>query len=162
MSTNAPIEHIQESLKLNADGLIDLWEITLRVVNTTVYFVNGPSRTWQGHTYESLPCQLSGEAVSASDQNNRPTLSVINPEKIFAPFAAAGYFDLALVVRKRLLQDHYMNNVNIFQQRVWISGRPSSVTNQSIQLELRSPLDSPNFKTPVRKFSPPEFPFVVL
>src|SRR5690606_30808592 len=109
-----------------------------------------------------LPCQLSGEARNSEGQQSRPSLTVVNPEKVFGVFAAAGYFDLAEIIRKRVLQAHFVGNVNEYEQRVWIVARPSSVTAQTMSLELRSPLDMPSHKTPARTFSPPEFPFVTI
>lgn len=162
MATNAPVEHLEEALKLEADASIDLWEVRLRGVPLQYCFWNGPTRTWQGKTYEGLPCQLQGEVRSTDGQNARPTLMVHNPAKIFGVFAAEGYFDLAEFVRKRVLQQHFLADVALHEQRVWICARPSGVTNGMLQLELRSPTDMPMWKTPRRTFSPPAYPFVTL
>lgn len=160
--TTAPVSHLNESLKLEGDSYIDLWEITLKGVSTIVRFWNGPTRTWQGVSWEGISCQLAGEAQGDQNQNVRPTLNVVNPSMVFGPFAAAGYFDLAVVVRKRLLQSHFTGNVNEFQQRVWIVGSIPAVSDQGLRLDLRSPTDTPAWKTPRRTYSPPEFPFIVL
>lgn len=160
MTTNAPVSHLQDALLLEADAKVDLWEIRLRAVPTIFRFWNGVARSWQGNDYEGLASQLSGESLSSEGQVSRPQLTAVNPDKIFGPFAAEGLFDLAEVIRKRVLQTHFINNVNQFEQRVWICGRPISVTSQVIQLELRSPTDMPAWKTPRRTFSPPEFPFI--
>lgn len=162
MSTNAPVSHLQDALTLQGDYPCDLWEIRLKGIATVFRFWNGLTRTWQGQPYEGLACQLSGEGADSEGQNARPTLTAVNPGKVFGPFAAEGYFDLAEVIRKRVLQTHLIGNVNQFQQRTWICGRPSGVTSQVIQLELRSCTDMPAWKTPRRTFSPPEFPFVVI
>lgn len=152
---SAPVEHLQEALKLEADAYVDLWEIRLRSTPTIARFRNGSACTWQDMDFEGLACQLQGEGQSTEGQHARPTLTVANPEKIFGPFAAAGYFDLAEVIRRRVLQQHLQNDVNIFQQRVWICGRPVNVTPQTLTLELRSPTDIPLWKTPRRTYSPP-------
>jgi lambda family phage minor tail protein L len=162
VATNAPVEHLQESLKLEGDAFVDLWEIRMKTTPLTYCFWNGPTKTWQGKQYEGLPCQLTGDTRSTDGQSARPTLMVYNPEKIFGVFAAEGYFDLAEVIRKRVMQQHFLTNVNLFEQRVWICARPSGVTSGSLQLELRSPTDMPAWKTPRRTFSPPEYPFVSL
>lgn len=162
MSTNAPVSHLEDALKLESEAKIDLFEIRLRGIPTIFRFWNGVTRTWRSDVYEGLACQLSGEGSDSEGQSARPSLTVVNPEKIFGPFAAEGYFDLAEVIRRRVLQPHFVGNVNEFQQRVWIVGRVSGVTSQGLQLELRSPTDMPAWKTPRRTFSPPEFPFVTI
>lgn len=162
MATNAPVSHLEEALKLEADATVDLWEVRLKGVNLQYCFWNGPTRTWQGRSYEGLPCQLQGEARSSEGQNARPTLIVHNPDKVFGVFAAEGYFDLAEFVRKRVLQQHFLADVALWEQNVWISARAAGVTNGTLQLELRSPTDMPPWKTPRRTFSPPDYPFVSL
>lgn len=162
MATNAPIEHIVDSLGLEGDAKVDLWTVRLRGVNLVYHFWNGPPRVWQGDTYEGLACQLSGENRSSEGQTARPSLIVSNPAKIFGVFAAEGYFDLATFTRKRLLQEHFLADVNLFQQNVWICARPSEVRSTTMQLELRSPTDMPPWKTPRRTFNPPDYPFVTV
>lgn len=164
MTTNAPIEHIEDALLLQGDARPDLWEVTLKIPGApTVYrFWNGPQITWQSNVYDGMASQLQGEERSSDGQAARPTLTVMNPSNIFGPFASAGYFDLAVVVRKRLLQAHLEANVNLFQTNLWICGRPIQVSNQALSLELRSPLDIPVWLTPKRSYQPPEYPFVVL
>jgi phage-related protein len=159
-----PTSHLEEALKLEADGLVDLWKVTLVGTDTPTIlrFRNGPEVTWQGNLYESMACQLSGESEKASDERSRPTFSVMNPDNIFGPFADAGYLELAQVVRYRLLQQHLLANSNIFQQNTWIVGRVTSVSRQVISMELRRLTDQPQWHTPARSFMPPEYPFVVI
>jgi phage-related protein len=155
-----PVSHLEQAQVLEADEPVQLWEIRLRSVPVRIYFCARPTVTWQGNTYEQIGCVLKGEADYATEQNARPTLSLQTPEKVFNPFATAEYFDLAQVIRKEVLPTHLNSNANIFRQRVWVVGRPSSVHGHSLQLELRGPTDFPNFQIPPRYFSPPEFPFV--
>lgn len=161
MSTNAPIEHIEDALKLEGDNKVSLYEIRLKTTSLIYRFWNGPTRTWQGNEYDGLACQMEGDN-RGGDTASRPTLTVQNPQKIFGAYAAEGYFDLAEVVRKRVLGAHFLGDVNLFEQRVWICARPSSVGNGVMQLELREPTDMPPWKTPRRTYSPPDFPFVTL
>ncbi|MFN4091636.1 MAG: hypothetical protein ACK4FG_01915 [Brevundimonas sp.] len=158
----APIEHLEDSLGLTGDHRVDLWKIQLRNSATAYYFWNGTTHTWQGQTYEGLACSLSAESRSSDGERSRPVLTVVNPENMFGPLAADGVFDLATVTRKRVLQDHFQNNVNIFQQNVFISTRVVSISDQLIRLELRYPSDIPVFKTPRRTYNPPEYPFIVI
>jgi phage-related protein len=158
---SAPLTHVEESLKLSADAYVDLFEVRL-TSGATVYFWNGVSREWQGNTYEQLACQMQGDTITSDGKYSRPQLTVVSPSKIFGPFAAEGLLDLALVTRKRLLQDDYLNNVPVFQQNVWLIGRVVQVSSQAVTVELRQTTDMPVWMTPKRTFNPPKFPFVVL
>lgn len=160
MSSSAPTTHLVDALEMQGDALIDLFEIRLKTAPVVYRFWNGATRTWLGNTYEGLACKLEGENVTAEGQVARPSLTVVNTDNIFGTFASEGYFDLAEVTRKRVLQAHFIGNVSEWQQRIWICARPSLVTWQVMQLELRSPIDMPAWKTPARTYSPPEFPFV--
>lgn len=159
---SAPLTHIEESLKLSADSYVDLFEVQLHNSSTTLRFWNGVSRTWQGNSYEQLACQMQGDTITSDGKYSRPQLTVVNPDKIFGPYAAEGLLDLAVVTRKRLLQNDYLNDVNAFQQNIWIIGRIILVTSQVLQVELRQTTDMPVWTTPKRTFNPPDFPFVVL
>ena len=161
MTTTAPVSHIEEALKLEADAPIDLFTVTLRG-GTIIRFRNGASVTWQGHLYEGLACEMSGEGLSADDEKNRPALTVLNPDKIFGSFAAEGLLDMAIVVRRRVMQQHLLADTGLSQQRIWLLGRITLVTSQVIRVELRSPIDMPAWKTPNSFYMPPEYPFVVL
>lgn len=160
--TDAPIEHLQDALAMDGDAVCDLYEVRFRNLETVVRFWNGVTRTWQGHDYEGLACQTTGEARSTDSKNNRPTLSVVNPGNFLGVYASQGIFDLAEVTRKRVLQTHLIGDANLFEQRVWLVGRVQSVTGSSIRLELRSPTDMPVWLTPRRRYQPPEYPFVVI
>lgn len=159
---SAPTEHLEEALKLEGESYIDLFTLRLKITPVIFNFWNGPTREWDATTWEGLACQLSGEGSSTENQNNRPTLTVASPERIFGPFAAEGLFDLAEVTRKRLLQSHFVSDVGIFQQKTWIVGQVTGVLSETIQLSLRSPLDMPIWKTPRRSYTPDRFPFVLL
>ena len=162
MTTNAPLTQIEESLKLSADGYVDLFEIQFHGSSTVARFWNGASKVWQGNTYEQLAVQMQGDTLSADGRASRPLMTVVNPDKIFGTFAAEGYFDLSVVTRKRILQNDFINNVNAFSQNIWIVGRVTAVTAQTLTLELRQTTDAPIWLTPRRTYNPPDFPFVTL
>lgn len=157
--TDVPVEHLVDASRLTQDREVSLWEITLRD-GSHVYIRNGPAVTWQGKDYEELPIIVSGEAQSADDQTNRPSLRVFNPKKIFGPMAHQGKFELATVRRRLVLQEHLVANANIFVQTVWIIGQISSCTSRLLEVQLRSPTDGPNMNVPYRFYSPPDFPTV--
>lgn len=150
---------IEDALKLTSDKEVTLWEIILRD-NTRAYLRNGPTVTWRSNEYEGLPIMLSGEEDTADDRSARPSLRIFNPKKIFGPWAHEGRFELATVIRRRVLQQHLLNNDNIFKKRVWVIGQIQSCTSRSLDVQLRSPIDTPNLNTPTRMYAPPDFPTV--
>ena len=156
-----PVSHLGEALEREADAIVSLYEVTLKKTSSTVRFWNGPTTSWQGHTYEYWPCQQSKDTEVSDSETPRPTFTVHNPNGILLPLAGEGEFDLALVVRKDLLQAHLLSNANIYKQRVWFIGRMLSGNRTTVSFELRSPIDAPNFQFPPRMFNPPDFPFLV-
>lgn len=158
--SSLPEEHVTDAHLLNPEFICDLFEVTLVDGQGTLRFWNGPTRTWQGNTYEFLACQLSGEGSSTDGQKPRPELSLHNPDNQFTPFVLAGYVEGATFVRKRVLANNLENDLNIFDRRVWMVNRVARMMDQMMTLELRSPTDGPNYKLPARTFTPPDFPAV--
>jgi phage-related protein len=160
----APLSHLTEAQALSADGLVELFELQLLGSSTRVYFINGPSVTWQGKIFQSLACKLTGESLSATEQKARPTLVVMNPAGAFNTFAFGGVFEGSTVVHRRALYQHVVQDVNLAATRYWrISRVFGVVSGQSISFELRSVADGPNFTIPARKYMPDDgFPFVTV
>ena len=157
--TDIPISHTEDALKLTSDAQVYLWEIRLRD-GSKVFIRNGPKVTWQGDVYENLPIILSGEELTADDRTPRPSLKVFNPQKIFGPMAHQGKFELATVIRREVLQQNLLADLNIHVPRVWIIGQILSCTSRSLDVQLRSPTDGPNMNVPYRYYGPPDFPTV--
>ena len=157
---SAPGEHIEESLKFEAEPEIELFKLVLRG-GSIFYFRNGATVTWQGDEWEQCPCQLSGEEPASGDQDNRPTFVVFNNENLFGPIAMTGAFDLAILYRYKVLQNNLNDDINVYERKLWLVS-PRSVSNRYMSCELRSPLDVPNIRTPNRIYAPPEFPVVSL
>lgn len=156
---DAPVEHIEDAMKMTSDREVSLWEITLRD-NTKAFIRNGPEVTWRGNDYENLPILLTGEEMTSDERTNRPSLQIFNPKKIFGPWAHQGKFELATVIRRRVLQENLLANLNIYVQTVWIIGQITSCTSRVLQVQLRAPTDGPNMNVPHRYYAPPEFPVV--
>lgn len=160
---SVPVTHIDESQKLTADALVDLYQITLKNQPVTFRFKNDNSVTWRGNLYEGMACSVTGDARTADGEENRASLRIMNPLGIFNMPAMAGDLDLAVVTRKRILRQHLETNTNIFQQRMWYVGQVRElISGQSITLELRNMTEGANFQIPVRMYIPPEFPMVSL
>lgn len=159
----SPITHREESLKLTADGLASLYTLTFKDNSTVIRFCNTETITWRGDEYEGIACQLTGESYAASEEENRPKLSVLNPAGVFNQPAMDGFLEMAILVRKRVLRSHLEGNVNLFQQRMWYVSRVLDViADQALTLELRNMTEGPNHQIPARMFIPPEFPTVSL
>lgn len=165
-----PSSHVDEGLKLTADGEVILYEIALKNVpnggRAVVYFRDGPmgtNTTWNRKTYDHLACQFSGYQRSAEDEKNRPTLRLMNPVGIFNEAASAGRFDGAILTKYTVLRNHLERNLPIADNELWFIGRVKElISGQSISFELRALSDGPDQLIPARMFIPPEFPFVTL
>lgn len=158
--TGAPIDHVEDAMSLTSQREVHLFSITLRDNSSNFKLRNGPTVTWRGDVYENVPVMVSGEEDTADEKVARPSLRIFNPKKIFGPFAQAGLFELAHVVRKTVLQDNLLADANIFVPRVWIIGRVTHCTSTVLQAELRAPTDGPNMQVPFRFYAPPDFPYV--
>lgn len=162
--TTIPVEDAYESTSLVGEDYAQLYEVILTGNQGTLRFWDGPEKTYQGYLYESLACLLQGEERSATEKESRPTLVVLNPGNIFAPYVLEGYLDGATVIRKRVRKHHFVEDINIFQRRIWRVARVADLDleGQKIAVELRDPSDGPNFLIPARMYLPPEFPSVNL
>jgi lambda family phage minor tail protein L len=156
-----PTSHIVESQKLTADGVVELFEIVLND-NSHVYIKNNNTVTWQGIAYEGMPLKMSGVSANADEEQSRPTMVIFNPENMFGSFVANGVMEKALVIRRRVLYVDLLANNNIASTRRWLVGRVTSLTQQSLTVELRNLTDGPNFVVPRRMYTPPDFPVVSL
>lgn len=163
MAANKPVSHLQEAEKLTADALVDLYEFRLRTENVTIRFKNDTGSSWLGNFYEGFALEMSGEKRSAEDEESRPRMRIFNPEGIFNSLIRQSLLDRATVTRRRVLLKHLEGNVAISQNRMWYVSRVSEViAGQSVQLELRSMTEGPNFMIPARQYIPPAFPMVRL
>lgn len=153
-----PASHLEESLKLTADALVDLFSIQLVTKPVTIRVKNDNTVTWQGNTYEGWPIQLSGDKMTADGEESRPSLIFANPYGAFNRFAQDGDLERATVIRRRVLREALEQDVGIFQQHMWYVSRVREVkSGEAITLELKQLTEGPLFKLPVRKYMPPEF-----
>ena len=165
-----PSTHVDEGLKLTADGEIVFYEITLKNVpsggTAVIRFRDGPmgsTSTWSGKTWDHLACQFSGYSRNSDEEKNRPTLRLINPVGVFNDAAFNGRFDSALLQKYTVLRSHFESGLAISNNEIWFIGRVKDlISGQSIGLELRALSDVPEQIIPARMFTPPEFPFVTL
>ncbi|GJE78092.1 phage minor tail protein L [Methylorubrum suomiense] len=165
-----PTSHVDEGLKLTADGEIVFWEIALKNVpnngTAVIRFRDGPmdqTTQWNGKVWEHLACKLSGERRSAEAEKNRPTLRLMNPVGVFNEAAFQRRFDGAVIQKFTVLRRHVEANIALSNNEIFFIGRVKDlVTGQSISFELRHLSDGPDHLVPARMYIPPDFPFVTL
>lgn len=154
-----PEEQLEDSKKLIADGMVNLFEIKLSD-GTYLHLKNDNSGSWGGYDWTGIPIGFDGYSSSAGDNYSRPSMSIANPDGAFSTFVRDGYLNRAVVTRYLVLYDDYVNNRDVYQKRTWIIWAVKTLNKQFIQLELRNPIDGVNFDVPARMYIPPEFPFV--
>lgn len=167
---SAPASHVDEGLKLTADGEVVFYEIALKNVpdgaNAVVRFRDGPmgsTTRWANKTWDHLACQMTGQSRSSEEEKNRPTLRLMNPVGIFNDAAFQGRFDGAVLQKFTVLRAHLERGLAISDNEIWFIGRVKDlISGQSIGFELRALSDVPEQIIPARMFIPPEFPFVTL
>lgn len=152
----------EDRIKLSADGEVQLFRIDLRNNGGVLRFKADNDVTWQGNLYEGSAVQMSGYKRTADEEVSRPTLTMANPAGILTAHAQSGRLERSIVTRYKVLYQNLVNNLNIFEQDTWYISRVVAITKVSIVVELRNPVDGPNFVTPARMYIPPEFPAVSL
>lgn len=152
----------EDRVKLNADGIVNLYQIQLLDGLGIVYLTENNDLTWQGHDYQGIAMQLAGLQTSSDDELARPKLSVANYNSLFSSYVRTGVLEGATVRLFRVLRQHVENNVNAYQLSVWELSRVLGINTTMIQFELRRPYDSPRSMTPARMYIPPTFPLVRL
>lgn len=158
---SVPVSIINDAFNLDGKGMAFLYKIVLSDLTT---FCLSPKRSWswQGDTYEEVPCHMTGFARYADGKMSRPKFSVVNPNGMFTSYVNTGALEGAKVTRHRILIDDLQADNNLALSQTLRVSRVASVTKQLIVLELRGALDGANFKLPERTFNPPEFPHVSL
>lgn len=155
-----PTEQIIDAHKMEADGLVHLYEI--QTSQGTLYYKADNTVVWDGNTYSGIAIQIDGRSQNTDGQWSRPSLTIANPLGLHSAMAAQGAFDNAIVVEKRVMYEHILSNSAIFLQRKWKCRLVSSVNRISITLQLREYMDGPRFILPARQFVPPDFPSVTV
>ncbi len=158
-----PASHIADAHELESKGLRDLYKIELRDTNNTILLVTPHNQvTWQGDTYEPLPCSLTESAQNSTGEQSRPKFSCANPEGIFSLWVQDGALDGAIFTRYRFLLPDLEANNNTYMRNLWVISKVMTLNKAMLVCELRSTLDGVTFMLPARSFYPPAFPHVSL
>jgi phage-related protein len=156
-----PPEHVEDALKLEADAEIDLYEL-FPLAGGTIYFKNDNNVTWLGHEYEGIPCSMTGEEFD-TEKSPTPTLEIGQPDLDLLPFKGLihdGYLDGATLVRKTVLLQNLLDNLNIRQTAYFRVKRVPHYSRTSVSMELASFSSAQGQTIPFRQYIPPAFPWV--
>ena len=157
--SSIPVAHLEDSNKLVADGIVQLFEVKL-TDGSYLWLKQDNDIHWNGRDWTGVPLSFEGYSSATGETLSRPTLSVVNPDGAWSTFIRDGLITRAVCTRYLVLYDDLINDRPIFQKRTWIIWYPRSLTRQYVQFELRNPMDGVNFDVPARMYMPPEFPFV--
>lgn len=186
MSLNIPEKIQLENNKIIADGYVDLFQFTFNeklklpngeIVNSPVYLFlkENNSVTWGTHevyhrdteswtdeptVWQGIPLLFEGWENSSLTSPKRPTFTCGNPNGVYSGWIKQEALVGAMMTRYRVLYDDIVNNRPIYIKQKWRCWSVKSFTNQTIVLEMRSPMDGFNVKLPPRTYRPPEFPVV--
>lgn len=158
-------DHVRESMKLEAQGYHELFQITMKprgLPQQNLFITSMKEVFWQGKTWEAVPAVLVGYGQNSSGEQNRPKFTIVNPDGLFTKYVHQGWTDNAEVVRYRVLKSHLEANINSFVKHVWRISKPLAISVAQATFELRGALDGQHFLLPARAFFPPEFPHVSL
>lgn len=163
MPTQLPASQIEDSLSLNADAVIDLFELQ-PLAGGTVYFKPDNPLTWRGHDYEGLPCQLSGVEFDV-EKTPTPRMTIGQEDLDLLPFKGLlhdGYLDGATLIHRRVLLEDLLADLDIKQTTVYRVKRVESYSRTMISLVLASFSGAVSQTIPFRQYVPPAFPYVDL
>ena len=160
-----PESHREESMKLEARGIVELFQIEMRrPLDGTVLTLNiSPTneKTWQGIVWNNdTPCHIAETGFTSTGEVVRPKFSIVNPDGTWSRYVHQKYADNAIVKRFRVLVPHLEDNLNIYQLSSWRLSKIVSLSKNLVVAELRTLLDGQTFKIPADTFRPPKYPTV--
>lgn len=155
-----PTSHVEDASKLEADGIVEFFQIHLSDNSSVIYVKMDSTVEWNGNEYQGTAIKLSGVGQFSDDETARPTLMLFNPAKVYSHLVDQGYLEGGTLTRYRVLAKHVEMNVPIFQRQKWKISRVASLRGDTITCELRDMMDGQNFVVPGRMYIPPDFPAV--
>lgn len=161
--TTIPAPQIADSLKLEADAIIELFELTPSGSTGTVRFKRDNDVTWRGFLYQGIPMSLSGEKKTSDSGLSMPKLSIGHENSDlsqFKPLAFDGFLDNAVIVKITILLDDLVNNRLVRTLNVYRVKRLEENSRSKMVMQLATLSDSLGFQLPYRQYLPPAFPSV--
>ena len=161
--TTIPTTHVEDALKLEADGKVHLFEL-MPLGGGTMFFKSDNEAYWRGQLYESVPCALTGEEFK-TEGTPTPKFTIGQPDVDLLAFKGLvndGHLDGATLVRKIVLLDDLVNNRDIKQVSYFRVKRIDQYSRSQILMTLASFSSAVSQQLPFRQFIPPDFPWVDL
>ena len=158
-----PLEHIQDSHKLLADGRVDLFELTPSGGTGVIRFKSDNDVTWRGQTFTGIPLSVNGEKQDATGGLSMPKMTLGQDNIDLSPFKGLvydGYLDNAIILRQTVLLDNLVNNRLIREMMTYRVKRVEQYSRTVIMLQLATLSDSLGFSLPYRQYLPPAYPSV--
>jgi len=164
MRTDLPASQVQEAMKLQARGLVELYRLDMHPPGGSIFSLYiSPLKqvTWQGHTwFDDTPCFVAESGQNVAGDSSRPKFSIVNPNGVWSRYVHQGYANNATVRRYRILTTDLAADNNAFQLSSWRVSKVVNVNKDIVVLELRGVLDGANFWIPSETYRPPKYPAV--
>jgi len=166
MST-IPTSHKEDSLKLNPQQFIELYDITL-INGTKIRGHSGREYLWHPTDASAEPwvfsptfIKVSGVKRTSGEQRIRPTLTIGNPLDVFHVPVAEGHLEGAKVVRYKIKPANLEADPPVSEKNTWYIAQITGL-GELITAEMRSLSDRQEGQIPARQFLKPEFPSVTI
>lgn len=154
----------ENAQKLDPDAEIVLFELTT-LNGSTVYFKSGPSVTYLGDEYISIPLSLSAEVRSTDSGKQRQTLILGGDDADFGILKSvlfSGEVDGASVFKHVVELEDLKANVNNKITSQYTVKQVESYSRSQINLVLGRFSPSGQTTIPYKKYTRPAFPYVQL
>lgn len=164
--SDIPASHKEDSLKLNPQEFVKLFDITLQD-GSKIRLHSGREYQWHPTnvntpwTFDPAYIEVKGVKRTSGEQRIRPTLSVGNPLDIFHVPVAEGHLENATVVRYKIKPDLLTADPPVFEKNTWYIAQITGL-GELITAQLRSLSDRQESQIPARQFLKPEFPSVTI
>lgn len=165
MTTTRPADHIEDSLKLTADGEVVLWKIEPSGSTGTMYLKNDKSESWQGQLYTGVPIKISGEKKQSDAGLGKPRLVIGNNEvdiSDFKPLIFDGGLDNATITKITVLHENFLADLDVKEEMIYRVKLVENYTSNQVTMLLATRSDSLDFSLPIRSYDQPDFQAVQL
>jgi phage-related protein len=162
--SSLPIEHVTDSLKLTADGMVELFELT-PLAGGTLRFKNDNTVMWRGNEFTGLPVSFTDMVMTAQGSSTKPRMTIgeVNRDfSVFKPLVADGLLEGATVVYTRIKLEQMLANSLVRETRVFTIKRVSGYSRSQVSIEMATASDGLRFTIPHRQILPPAFPAVLI
>lgn len=155
-----PQQHIDDSLKLVADGRVTLFEITPSDGEGVLRIKPDNDVSWLGQTYTGIPMKLTGEKKDSETGHSNPRLTIGQENidlSLFKPLIADGSLDNAKIRKITVLRENLERNFDVKEIMDYRVKQVQSYSSVQITLLLATFSDSLGFQLPLMAYDSPDF-----